>query len=83
MIVMQMRKDDIGHFIRIDFEQPQRFHRTAQMFALAPDGRFLRKSSVDHEHAVAAAHHPDEVIEVWPVLVRIGQNEALSRVPIS
>ena len=53
------------------------------MLALAPDGRFLGESGVDHEHAIVATHHPDKVVEIRSVLVRIGQDVALSRMTIS
>lgn len=83
VIIMQMREDNVGDFIRIDIEQSKRVHRTAQMFALAPNGRLLRESGVDHEATIAAARHPDEVVEIRPVFVWIGQNETLSRMAIS
>src|SRR5665213_1233598 len=83
MIVMQMGQDDVGDFIRVDVDQPQRVHWTAQMLALAADGRFFGESGVHHEHAIAAAHYPDEIVQVGPVLVRIGQYVALPRMAIS
>src|ERR1700691_861057 len=83
MIVMQMRQDHVGHFIRIDVEQPKRIDGTAQMLALTPDGRFFSESCVDDEHAIAAPHHPNEIVEVGPVFVRIGQDVALSWMAIS
>ena len=83
MIVMQMRQDNVAHLIRIDVEQPKRIDRTAKMLSLAPDGRLFGESCVDDEHAIAAPHHPDEIVEVGPILVRIGQDVALSWMAIS
>ena len=83
MIVMQVSEDHVGDFIRIDPEQPQRLHWTAQMLALAADGRLFGESGVDHEHAIAAANHPHEVVQVRSELVRIGQDITLSWMAIS
>ncbi len=83
MVVMQMRQDHVRNFIRIDVEQPQRIDGTAQVLAFAPDGRFLSESRVDHEHAIASAHHPHKVVEIGAVFVRIGKDVALAWVSIS
>ncbi len=82
VVVMQMSQDHIRDFVRIDVEQPQRFYRAAQMLALAAYSRFLRESGIDNEQAIAAAHHPDEIIEIRPELVRIGQDKALAGMAI-
>src|SRR5580658_1556308 len=83
MVVMHMSQDHVRDFVRIDVEKPQRVYRAAQMLAFAPDGRFLGESGVDHEHAIAAPDHPHKVVQVRPVLVRIRQDVALSRMAIS
>ena len=44
---------------------------------------FFGESGVDHKHAIAAAHHPHEIVEIRPVLVRIGQDVALPGMAIA
>ena len=71
VVVMQMRHDDVGDFRGINVEEPQRVHRTAKPFALAPVGGFFGESGVDNERTVAAAQYPHEIVQIRSKLVRV------------
>src|SRR5215470_3590545 len=75
MVVMQMREDHILDRVRVNAEETERLHRTAQEGALAPLRDFGVEAGVDDKRSPAAARDPDEVIHRHRPIMRIATDE--------
>lgn len=83
VVVMEMSDDYIGNAIRIDADKTQRIDGVTNPFAAAANGCFVGEAGVKNERSIAAARHPDEVIEVGGELMGIGRDEIFVRVAIA